>query len=130
MANTRRRVYSGSPWEQSVGYCRAIRVENAITVSGTVAVNDDGSPHAPYDAHAQTVRCYEIILRALNDLGTDHTCITRVRMFVTDISRSAEYGNAHAKMLQGYHPCMTMVEVSGLISPEFVVEIEVDGLVK
>lgn len=85
------RVYSGSPWEQSVGYCRAIRTGNTIIVSGTVAVNDDGTPHAPHEPYAQTRCCYEIIFKALKELQTNHTCITRVRMFVTDIARSADY---------------------------------------
>ena len=123
------RVYSGAPWEQKVGYCRALRAGNIITVTGTAPVADDGTTHAPGDAAAQTARCFELIDRALNALGVDKTCITRTCMFVTDVSRWQEYGAAHAAYFDGHHPATSMVEVKGLIAPDMLIEIEADGVV-
>lgn len=124
-----KRVYTGAPWEQKVGYCRALRAGNTVAVTGTAPVADDGSTFAPGDPAAQAARCFELIDRALTELGVDKTCIIRTRMFVTDISHWQAYGAAHAAYFDGHHPCTSMLEVKGLIDPDMLIEIEADGVV-
>lgn len=124
-----RRAFSGSPWEAKVGYCRAVRAGPHIWVTGTVAINEDGSPHAPGDAGAQAARCFEIIARALGDLGASLSDIVRTRMFVTDISCWEEIGAVHGRVFEAHPPATTMVEVSRFIGPDFLVEIEADAFV-
>ena len=122
-----KRISSQSPWERKYGYCRAIRAGNLVLLGGTAPIAEDGSTFAPADAAAQTLRCYEIIQTALQKLGLDKSAILRVRLYVTDISRSHEFGMAHKQFFDGHIPCMTMVEVSKLIDPEMLVEIETDA---
>lgn len=122
------RTYSGAPWEEAVGYCRAIRAGERIHVTGTAPIDDDGTTHAPGDAYAQTHRCLELIERALTDLGTDRRAIVRTRLFVTDIDRWSEYGRAHAEFFGDQRPATTMVEVARLIDGDMLIEIEADAL--
>ena len=122
------RVFSGSPWEPVVGYCRALRSGDLVFVTGTAPVAAGGGVHAPGDAYAQTVRCFEIIDAALRGLGAEMTDVVRTRMFVTDIARWQEYGRAHGERFAGHPPCTTMVEVKALIDPEMLIEIEVDAV--
>lgn len=122
------RVFSGAPWESQVGYCRALKAGNLIFVTGTASVADDGSVFAPGDAYAQTKRCLDIALRALNQLGADASCVARTRMFVTDIARWAEYGKAHAEIFSTHPPATSMVEVKSLITPGMLIEIEMDAV--
>ena len=124
---TFQRVYSGAPWEAEVGYCRALRTGNRIFVTGTAAVTD-GAVHAPGDAYAQTRRCLEIIESALGELGADLSQVVRTRLFVTDISRWREYGQAHGEVFAEHPPTTTMVEVRALIDPEMLVEVEADAV--
>ena len=121
------RVFSGAPWELQVGYCRAIRAGDFIHVTGTAPVADDGSTFAPGDGYAQAKRCFEIIERALRELGVDLSHVVRTRMFVTDISRWAEYGRAHAEAFADNPPATTMVEVKSLIDPAMLIEIEAEA---
>jgi len=121
------RSYSGAPWEEAVGYCRALRAGNHIYVTGTAPVTDEGEVFAPGDARRQAGRCLEIIEGALRDLGADRTSIVRTRLFVTDISRWAEYGEAHREFFGGHVPTTTMVEVKALIDPEMLIEIEAEA---
>ncbi len=123
------RAYTGAPWEQKYGYCRALRAGNLVFITGTTAVDPQGVVHHPGDAREQTRLCYRIIENALAQLRADRSCITRVRMFVTDIKRSAEFATAHGEYFGAQHPCLTMVEVSRLIDPAMVVEIEAEGVV-
>lgn len=129
MAGDRQRVYSGAPWEQKVGYCRAIRAAQHVYVTGTVAVEPDGRVHAPGDAYAQAKRCLAIIERALSELGTSREHVVRTRMFVTDISRWEEFGRAHAEHFGEHRPATTMVQVAALIGEEMLIEIEADAVV-
>jgi len=122
------RVFSGAPWEGKVGYCRAIRAGHTIYVSGTAPVDEAGGCFAPGDAYAQTRRCLEIIQRALQELGADLGDVVRTRMFVTDISRWAEYGRAHGELFADHPPATSMVEVKSLIDPEMLIEIEVEAV--
>lgn len=123
------RVFSGAPWESDVGYCRALRVDDRIFVTGTAPVNADGSVHAPGDAYAQTVRCLEIMIEALDGLGASAKDVTRTRMFVTDIERWEEFGRAHGEVFAAFPPTTTMVEVRRLIDPHMLIEIEADAVV-
>lgn len=124
----RQRVFSGVNWESQVGYCRAIRVGNYICVSGTAPITPEGITYSPGNAYAQTRYCLEKIQKALQDLGADVQAIVRTRMYVTDISRSAEYGEAHQEFFAKCPPASTMVEVRALVDAEMLVEIEVDAI--
>lgn len=124
-----RRVFSGAPWESKVGYCRAVRAGPHVWVTGTVALDEAGQPYAPGDAGAQAARCFEIIGKALSDIGADLRDVVRTRIFVTDISRWEEIGAAHGAVFRGHPPATTMVQVSAFIGPEFLVEVEADAFV-
>ena len=123
-----RRTFSGAPWESRVGYCRAIRAGQHIYVTGTAPVAEGGGVHAPGDAYEQARRCFEIIARAIADLGGELSCVVRTRMFVTDIGRWEEFGRAHAEFFADHPPATTMVEVKALIDPEMLIEVEADAV--
>jgi enamine deaminase RidA (YjgF/YER057c/UK114 family) len=123
----RTRVWSGAKWESIVGYCRAMKVGNRIYVTGTTAVNERGELVGAGDAYAQTTQAIRNIERALAKLDAGLGHVVRTRMFVTDISRWEEYGRAHGEFFREIQPCATMVEVSGLINREMLVEIEADA---
>ncbi|MFQ5538551.1 MAG: RidA family protein [Gemmatimonadota bacterium] len=122
------RTFSGALWEARVGYCRALRAGDAIFVTGTAPVAEDGGVHAPGDAYAQARRCFEIMGRALEELGAGFRDVTRTRMFVTDISLWEEYGRAHAEVFGAHPPATTLVEVRALIHPEMLIEVEADAV--
>jgi len=125
---TRERTSSGGPFEERFGYCRAVRVGNQIHVSGTAAVEQDGRV-TPGGVGAQTARCLTIIGDALADLGGSLADVVRVRIYITDIGQYEATGE-HLRAAFGDHPpAATMVEVSGLIDPEMLVEIEVDAVI-
>lgn len=118
---------SGLKWETIVGYSRAVKVGDRIYVTGTTATDQDGNIVGEGDAYAQTqqvIRNLEKALIAL-DAGLEH--VVRTRMFVTDISRWEEYGKAHAEFFRHIMPATTMVEVSALIDPKMLIEIEADA---
>lgn len=124
----RQNFSSGTKWEEIVGYSRAVRVGNFIEVTGTVAVDDVGNPVSPGDAYAQTRFIFEKIEKVLKSAGGSLKDVIRVRMFVTDISRWEEFGRAHSDFFKHIKPCNTMVEVSRLIAPEFLVEVEASAI--
>lgn len=126
---TRRRAFSGAPWESSVGYCRALRVGSVVYVTGTAPVDPDGSVHSPGDALAQTRRCLVIIEAALAELGASMKDVVRTRMFTTDIGRWEEYGEAHKEAFQDHPPTTTLLEVSRLIHADMLIEIEAEAVV-
>ena len=121
------RAFSGAVWEGRVGYCRALRAGPLVWVTGTAPVGEDGEVVAPGDAYAQARRCFEIIGRALGQLGAGLSSVVRTRMFVTDISRWQEYGRAHHEAFGAHPPTTTMVEVKALIDPRMLIEIEADA---
>ncbi len=125
-----RRASSDAPWERKVGYCRAVRAGAFIFVSGTAPVAPDGETYTPGDAYRQTLRCLEIVERALRELGGDLSSVTRTRMFVTDITRWKEFGRAHAEAFGAHPPATTMVEVRRLIAPDMLIEVEADAVVQ
>ncbi|MES2962477.1 MAG: RidA family protein [Bdellovibrionota bacterium] len=122
-----RRIFSGSPWEKVVGYCRAIERGGVVAVSGTTSMKD-GRVFGVGDPAAQTSRCLEIIEGALRELGLSRTDVIRTRLFVTDIARWEDFGRAHGEFFRGCEPATSMVEVAALIDPEMLVEIEADAV--
>lgn len=128
---TERRTYSsGVKWESIVGYSRAIRIGNQVFVTGTTATDEHGEIVGEDDAYRQTVQVIRNIERALNALDAGLKDVVRTRMFVTDISRWEEYGRAHGEFFGAIRPCATMVEVSRLIDPQMLIEIEADAIVE
>lgn len=120
---------SGAKWENIVGYSRAVKVDNLIEVTGTVAVDDEGKTVGVDDAYAQTRFIIQKIEKVLARAGATLKDVVRTRLFVTDISRWEEYGKAHGEFFKEIKPCTTMVEVSKLISPEYLIEIEATAII-
>jgi len=101
-----------------------------VFVTGTTAVNPDGTIHGPGDGYEQAKRCLEIIERSLGEVGARLEHVTRTRMFVTDIERWREFGQAHAEVFGDHPPTTTMVEIRRLIHPDMLIEIEADAVVE
>ena len=123
----RRKFSSGVKWESIVGYSRAVRVGDRVYVTGTTATDENSEVVGDGDAYAQTVQTIKNIERALRALDASLENVVRTRMFVTDISRWEEYGRAHGECFGEIMPATTMVEVSKLIDPRMLVEIEADA---
>lgn len=122
----RDRVSSGSPYEASIGFCRAVRVGSRILVSGTAPVEDDGSS-CQGDAEAQAERCLAIIVRAVEALGGSAEDVVRTRMYLTDAADGGAVGRAHGRWFGDVGPASTMVVVAALLRPEWRVEIEAEA---
>ena len=125
--SARQNISSGSAWEAAVGYSRAVRIGNHVWVSGTTATDENGNVVAVGDAAAQTRYALQKISRALEAVGATIADVVRTRMFVTDISQWESIGRVHGEYFGDIRPVATMVEVSKLIDPNHLVEIEVDA---
>ena len=126
----RRQLYSsGTSWEPVVGYSRAVRVDGRIWVSGTTSTGSDGAIVGKGDPYAQAKQAIANIERALAAAGAVLANVVRTRIFVTDIAHWKEIGRAHGEAFADIRPATTMVEVSRLIDPDLLVEIEADAVI-
>ena len=127
MANKTHRINisSGAPWESQVGYSRAVRIGNQITVAGTTAVRD-GSPQCKGDAYGQTRIILSIIKQAIEDAGGQLEDVVRTRILITDLADWEKVGKAHGEFFSDIRPAATMVVVKALIDPALLVEIDAD----
>ena len=125
----KKKFSSGAPWEDIVGYSRAVRAGNLIEVTGTIAIDGEGNTVGIDDPYMQTVEIIRIAERILQEAGGRLQDVIRTRMFVTDISQWEAVGRAHREFFGEIKPATTMVEVSALIRPEAMVEIEFTAVV-
>jgi len=125
----RQNIPSGSPWEPVVGYSRAVRVGNQIFVSGTTATDSQGEVVGRGDPYSQSLFSLKKIASALESAGGSYRDVVRTRMYVVNISDWEAIGRAHHDFFSEVLPATTMVEVSRLIAPELLVEIEADAVV-
>ena len=122
-------VSTGTEWEDHIGYSRAVRVGDQLHVAGTTAVDEDGEPVAPGDPYEQASHAFGLVEAAIHDAGGEPSDVVRTRMFVTDVDDWEAIGKAHGEAFGDAKPAATMVEVSALIDPELVVEVEATAVV-
>jgi enamine deaminase RidA (YjgF/YER057c/UK114 family) len=127
VAGQRRRVSSGSPFEETIGFSRALRVDDRVLVSGTAPIWPDGA--CDPDPEKQALRCLEILVEALEEAGARAEHVTRTRMFIVDRSDADAVGRAHSAVFGEVRPTASMVVVAGLLDPRWKVEIEAEAIV-
>lgn len=125
----RQSVSGVSPWEPIFGYARAVRTGNHVFVAGTASIADDGTTHGVGDPYAQGKRALEIIDKALSEVGASMADVVKTRLFYTDRSHWDDYVRAHGEVFSEIRPVSTAVQVAGLLSPEWLVEIEAEAII-
>jgi enamine deaminase RidA (YjgF/YER057c/UK114 family) len=123
----RQHVRSGSPYEETMGFSRAVRVGSTVSVSGTAPIWPDG--HVDPDPAVQARRCWEVVLAALDELGASAQDVVRTRMYVVSPDFADTVGSVHGEVFGDVRPASTMVVVAGLLDPRWVVEVEADAVV-
>ncbi|SKC16880.1 RidA family protein [Dyadobacter psychrophilus] len=126
---SRQNILSGSPWEDKMGYCRAVRIGNIIEVAGTVAIVDGEKVKAD-DAFAQTNNIIERIEKVLQEAGAGLSDVVRTRMFTTDVSLFDDIARAHGTYFKDIKPTTSIYEISKLVAPEYLIEIEFTAIVQ
>jgi len=124
----RKKVTYCQPLEREIGFSRAVRIGNIIAVSGTAPIARDGSVHSPGDVYGQARRCLEIIKDVIEQAGGNLEHVIRTRIFLKDIKRWQEAARAHGEYFSGIQPACTVVEVSGFVDSEWLIEIEADAV--
>lgn len=127
---TRKNISSGSPFEPKIGFSRAVRIGNHISVSGTAPLAWDGKTVGLGDAYLQTRRCFEIIEQALKDAGAGLIDVVRTRTYLVNASDWEKVARAHGEIFRDIRPASTMVVVKGFLNPEWLVEFEADAIVE
>lgn len=122
-------ITSGTAWESKIGYSRAVKVGNQVFVSGTTGVNKHGEVVGKGDVYLQAKQCFQNIEKALRKSGASLEDVVRTRTFITDIEKWEDFGKAHQEYFGEITPAATLVEVSRLINPDLLIEIEVDALI-
>lgn len=125
----RKLVSSGSYLEPQIGFSRAVRVGNTVAVAGTAPIAAGGGTDGVGDVYRQTVRCLEIIKAALTEAGASLDDVIRTRIMLTDIAQWKDAARAHGEVFSAIRPVCTVVQVSGFVDPEWLVELEVDAVI-
>lgn len=125
----RKLVFSGSAFEPTIGFSRAVRVGQHISVAGTAPIAPGGGTACPGDLYGQTKRCLEIIEKAINDAGGKRQNVVRTRMFLKDMTNWEEAGRAHGEFFKDIRPASTMIQIVQAIDPSWLIEIEADAIV-
>lgn len=125
----RKNISSASPYEPVIGFSRAVRIGDRVCVGGTTSVGPDGKTVGVGDPAAQARRCLEIIAQALKEAGAGPEDVIRTRMFLTDVAHWEIIGRVHGEFFGNVRPASTMVQVAGLLDPEWVIEIEAEAVV-
>jgi len=123
-------ISSGSAYEKPIGFSRAVRIGNIISVAGTAPIAPDGSTSCTDDLYGQTKRCIEIIAKAISDAGGKPDNVIRTRIFLKDISIWEQSAKAHGEFFSVIRPACTFIEVKGFINPEWLVEMEADCVIE
>jgi enamine deaminase RidA (YjgF/YER057c/UK114 family) len=123
----RKQISTGTDWEERIGYCRALKVGNEVHVSGTTATDDEGNIIGVDDPYQQTKQCIDNIETALNQLDAELEHVIRTRLFVVDVDDFDEIGRAHGEAFGEVRPTTTLVEISGLVNDDMLLEMEAEA---